>query len=381
MKIGVVGLGTLGLTLAALFSKHFKVYGVDISEARIKQIRSHNQFFEPQINEYLTKYGENLTVSSDYTILKKCSVIFIITQTPSLPNGKFDLRHIELALTKLHEVNPSCLAVISSTVNIGDLNHLKNTHKRVIYNPEFIKQGSILYDFLNPKFVLIGAYNKKDAEIISGIWHKFHHNPISIVKPVEAEIIKLSSNVSFTLSITFANAIGELCRKFDANSNKVLDAIYQDRRDYKVGLGFMGPCFCRDVDCFKATSEEVSANSGSELSIFLQKLNSYVVWQQLRLIKSYGKRKVGFLGISYKPNVPYIYNSQPIQIARQLLDENYKVYVYDCCAEENAKKVIPEAIFFPELKECIKKAEVLFVGTSNYSDIKTDKPIINPWKA
>jgi len=380
MNIGIIGLGRLGICLTILMSKNFKVSGVDINKQRIKQIRNHEKFFEPQVNEYLTNYGENLTVSSDYIILKKCSVIFIITQTPSLPNGKFDLQYVESALIKLHEVNPNCLVVISSTINIGDLDCLKNIHRRVAYNPEFIKQGSIIQDFLNPKFVLIGAYNGKDAETISTIWRKIHNKPIYIVKPVEAEIIKLSLNVNFTLGITFANVIGELCTKFGADSSKVLDVIYKDRRNYKPGLGFMGPCFPRDVSCFKTLCKETLSMGGYKLTSLLHSLNDYIVDRQIKAIKLYGKKHVGFLGVSYKPSVPYVYASQPIEIASRLLSEGYRVYVYDEYAEENAKKVLLGAVFFSSLAECIEVSDVLFVGTSNYSNVRTDKPIVNPWK-
>jgi len=90
MKLGIIGLGKLGLPLAVLLSKHFKVYGVDVSKQRIQQIMSRERFFEPGINEYLEKYGDNLTVSTSYNILRYCRIVFIVRQTLSLPDGKFD---------------------------------------------------------------------------------------------------------------------------------------------------------------------------------------------------------------------------------------------------------------------------------------------------
>jgi len=243
MKIGVIGLGKLGLPLSLVFAKAgFEVYGIDVSGTKIQQILKRERFFEPHVNEYLEKYGNNLTVSTDYPLLKNCSVVTIITQTPSLPNGKFDLNYVTSALKQLHKVNPTCLAVISSNINIGSIDKLSKIHKRICHNPEFVKQGSIIHDFENPKYVVIGAYTKEDGEQVANIWRKVHDKPIYIVKPVEAEIIKLSSNVSFALGITFANMIGELCEKFNVDASKVLDIIYRDRRNYKAGLGFMGPC-------------------------------------------------------------------------------------------------------------------------------------------
>jgi UDPglucose 6-dehydrogenase len=380
LKIGVIGLGKLGLPLALVFSKHFKVYGVDINEDTIHKILKREQFFEPKVNEYLNKFGNNFNISTDYNILKNCDVVFIITQTPSLPSGKFDSQYVESALKQLSEINPNCLVVVSSTINIGDIDKLSSIHKRIAYNPEFIRQGSIIYDFENPKFTLIGAYTKEDGNQVANIWRKIHNRPIYIVKPIEAEIIKLSLNVSFTLSITFANMIGEICEKFNADSNVVLDIIYQDRRNYKAGLGFMGPCFPRDVNCFKAICLENSIESGYKFANLLNDLNNYVIEKYLQKIKSYNKKNIGILGIAYKPNVPYIYESQPLAIAERLIQSGYQVYIYDPIAEENAKQVLKNAYFCSSINECINKAEVIFIGTANYSNIKTKKPIINPWK-
>jgi len=379
-KIGVVGLGKLGICLALLFSKRFKVYGVDISKQRIQQIRNHEKFYEPQVNEYLEKYGQNLTVSTDYNILKDCDVVFIITQTPSLTSGKFNIQYVESALKQLYEVNPSCLAVVSSTINIGDINKLQSVHNRIAYNPEFIKQGSIIRDFLNPKFVLIGAYTEEDANQIVDIWRKFHDKPIYVVKPVEAEIVKLSANVSFTLGITFANMIGELCEKFNADSNKVLDIIYKDRRNYKAGLGFGGVCFPRDMNCFRAVALENAVGSAYRFASLLNELNNYFVERQVRKIKEFGKKKVGFLGIAYKPNVPYVTESQALKIAQKLLREGYEIHVYDALAEKEAKTILPNAFFHSNMKDCIENSDVIFIGTSNYADVKTDKHVVNPWR-
>jgi len=383
VKIGVIGLGKLGLPLAATFCKKFKICGVDISEERIRQILRRDKFFEPKLNEYLDKYGENLEVSTDYTILKGCDIVFIITQTPSLPSGKFDLKYVESALRNLHKVNPKCLAVVSSTINIGDMDKLSNIHGRICYNPEFIRQGSIIPDFEKPKFILIGAYNKEDGELVANVWRQVLEKqvPIHIVRPTEAEIIKLSLNVSFTWGIIFADMIGELCERFNADPNRVLNIIYQDRRNYMPGLGYAGPCFPRDVKCFRAICVERRVFMGLQFSQLLIEMNNYVVEKYVNKIKSFKKKKIGIVGVAYKPNVPYVYESQPLEIAQRLLKEGYEVYIYDPLAEDEARKVFKSSNvkFCKTLGECIDKADVIFIGTANYSNIKINKPKINPW--
>jgi UDPglucose 6-dehydrogenase len=380
MKIGVVGLGKLGLPLSLVFAKAgFEVYGVDTSKEKIKEIKT---FFskcpEPRVTEYLQNYP-NFKFSTDYQVLCDVSVIIVITQTPSRADGYFDLGYIEKAVRKIHSLNEDTLVVVSSNINIGSTDKLLKIHKRICYNPEFIAQGTIIRDFENPKFVVVGVYTKRDGKQAANLWRKVHDRPIHIVKPIEAEIIKLSLNFSYSLGITFANMIGELSGKFNANSGRILDIIYQDRRNYRSGLGFGGPCFPRDVDCFKAISMEKSVRSGYSFANLLKDLNDYTVERYIRKIKSYNKRKIGILGVAYKPNVPYIYDSQPLKIIQQLESEDYEIYVYDSLARENAKRILQNTYFCDTINECIQRADVIFIGTSNYSNIKTNKTIINPW--
>ncbi|MFW9881709.1 MAG: nucleotide sugar dehydrogenase [Candidatus Thorarchaeota archaeon] len=388
MKIGIIGLGKLGLPLSLVFCRAgFDVYGVDISEERINTIKEHykKEAKEPKITEYLQKYGNRLVLTTDYSSLSDTSVIIIITQSPSVPDGSFDSTYVEEALKKAHDINENALIVISTTTNLGIIDKLSKIHKRICYNPEMIKQGSIIQDFENPKFVIIGAYTNEIGEKFAEIWKKVHDKPIYFVSPIEAEILKLSLNVSFDLGITFANIIGELCEKYNANSNNVLDVIYLDRRNYKPGLGFMGPCFPRDARNFKRISLENSIESGYLFSNFLTEVNDLTVDRYIKKIKEFNVKNIGILGISYKPNVPYIFESQPIQIIQKLLEESlgteYIFYVFDPLAQDQGKKILNNNYihFCSSLDECLEISEVIFIGTANYSHVKTDKPKIDPW--
>ena len=368
--------------MSLVFAKAgFEVYGVDTSEERIKEIKT---FFskcpEPKVTEYLQK-SANFKLSTDYQVFGDVPVITVITQTPSLADGHFDMSYVERAVQNIHSINKEVLIVVSSNINIGSIDKLSKMHKRICYNPEFIAQGTIIRDFENPKFVVVGAYTKEDGEQVANIWRKIHDKPVYIVKPVEAEITKLSLNFSYSLGIAFANMIGEICEKFNVDSNKILDIMYQDRRNYKAGLGFGGPCFPRDVDCFKAICMEKSIGSGYSFANLLNDLNNYTVERYIRKIKSYNKKKIGILGAAYKPNVPYIYNSQPLKIIQQLQSEGYEIYIYDSLAQESAKRILSNKVrFCSSINECVDKAGVIFIGTSNYSNIQTHKPKINPWK-
>jgi nucleotide sugar dehydrogenase len=381
--VGVCGLGKLGLPLALVLAKTgLQVYGVDISNERMAEIESYRtaKAPEPKVTEYLQKYSHNLKLFSNDRMLRDASIIFVITHTPSFPDGHFDISSVANVVKSIHEVNPNGLIAVCSNIGIGNMDKLHKIHERICLNPEAVALGSVIEGFENPKFVIIGAYTNEDAEIVRRIWSRVHNKPIYVVKPIEAEIIKLCINFNCSLGITFANVIGELCEKFDVDPSKILDMIYKDRRDYKSGLGFSGPCFPRDVNCFRAIGIERNAESVQKLSTILNDLNDYIIQKYVKKIKSYKKKKVGILGVSFKPNVPYVYESQPLKIAEELIKDGYQVYIYDNLAEENIKKVLDKTIFCPSMEKCLNKAEVFFIGTSNYSNVRTEKPIVNPWK-
>jgi UDPglucose 6-dehydrogenase len=382
MTVGVVGLGKIGICQALVFAKAgFEVVGIDINEERVKSIKNREKFFEPDVNNYLEKYDDRLKVSTNYKLIKEASIIIIIPNTPSFPSGLFDVSSVTNIVRQVDSINKNALVVVSSNINIGTIDHLSAIHKRIVYNPEFIAQGSIIRDFENPKFVVIGAYTQEDAEETANVWRKVHSKPIYFVEPVEAEIIKLSLNVGYTLGITFANMIGEVCEKFSADSNKILEIIYQDRRNYKQGLGFMGPCFPRDTKCFAAFCLKNAVESGHRFASLLDELNQYTIERWIRKIKSMEKKRIGILGIAYKPNVPYIDESQALTIAQRLLSDGYEIYIYDRLAMENAKKILTgNAHFCSTAEDCVAKADVIFIGTSNYSNTKIEKTVVNPWK-
>lgn len=381
LKIGIVGIGKLGLPLSLVFAKAgFEVYGVDINEERINEIKT---FFsecpEPGVTEYLRSHT-NFRFSMDYGLLRDVQATIIITQTPSMPDGHFDLSYVEKAVEQVHGVNEDSLILVSSNINIGSMDKLSKIHERICFNPEFVAQGTVIRDFENPKFVVIGAYTEEEGEHAASIWRKVHDKPVYIVKPTEAEIIKLSLNFSYSLSITFANMIGELCGEFGANSNKILSIIYQDRRNYKAGLGFGGPCFPRDVDCFKAICTDKCVESGFSFANLLNDLNRYTIERYVKKLRSFNKKRIGILGVAYKPNVPYLYESQPLEIIRQLESEGYEIYAYDKLAEDNAKGILRKTRFCATIEECIRLVDIVFIGTPNYSDIRAGKPIVNPWQ-
>lgn len=380
MKVGVVGLGKLGLPFALVLAKWgLTVNGVDIFLKRLQQIKSNDSTFEPQVNELLNRFP--LDVSSSYESLKNCEVVFVLVQTPALPSGLFDLRFVESAVKQIHKANPHCLIVVSSTLNVGDTHKLQKIHKRLVYNPPLIRQGQEVYDFEHPKFLLIGADQQGDSQIVEDVWRRVHNRKATVISSVEAEISKLALNMNLTLTITYANAIGELCERFKADPNTVLGIVYKDRRNYLPGLGFGGPCLPRDVRSFKAVCSDEKAEIGMTLADVIDTINeNCVVDKYVCELQGFGKQKIGFAGLAYKPDVPYLAESCVVKIIEKLQIGGFEILVFDPLIMEAD---LPRWTFCSSIEELLKKAEVLFVGIQNFGFIEglTVKPCVNPWRA
>lgn len=380
MKIGVCGVGRLGLPLSLVYAKYgHDVVGIDIDAKRIADIRNNVHFSEPFVNEYLEKYKQRLSYSTDLDCVKGSDMITIIVATPSLTNGLFDVSRIKKIVKEIRALDKNVLITISSNVNVGTSDKLHEKYDRIAYCPEFIAQGNIVKGFEDAKFTVIGTYDDEDGGFLHKLWNEIHNKPIYVVKPVEAEIIKLGLNVSYCMGITWGNIVGELCEKFSGDSNKILDIMYNDWRNYKKGLGYMGPCFPRDTKCFGAICKENSIESGLRFTETLDYLNDRTKLRYLDEIIQCGKRKVGFLGIAYKPNIPYTDFSQPLEIASTLEKRGYRIFVYDPLAEKDAMRVLKSAVFCKSPEECERLSDVVFVGTVNYKNRVFDKPSINPW--
>ena len=380
MRIGICGVGRLGLPLSLVYAKYgHDVVGIDIDAKRIADIRNNVHFPEPFVNEYLEKYKQRLSYYTDLDYVKGSDVITIIVATPSIANGLFDVARITKVVKEIRALDKNVLVTLSSNVNVGTCDKLHEKYHRIAYCPEFVAQGNIMRGFEDPKFTVIGAYNKEDATLLHELWKGIHNKPIYVVKPAEAEIIKLGLNVSYCMGISWANLVGELCGKFSADSDKILDIMHNDWRNYKKGLGYMGPCFPRDTKCFGAICKKNSVESGLRFTKTLDFLNNCTKLRYLNEILQCGKSKIGFLGISYKPNIPYTDFSQPLEIATALEQRGYQIFVYDPLAENEAKRVLKSAVFCKTLEDCVKLSDVLFIGTVNYKDKVFDKPSINPW--
>jgi len=416
--ISVIGLGKLGLCMAACFAeKGYKVTGIDIDKNKIDLINEgKNPIQETGLTQLISKCKNNLKATSDYgkTILNS-QVTFIVVATPSETDGSFSNEQLEEALRQigsvLKEKNDYHLVVITSTVMPGTTEHVgkftleESSGKKcgedfgIAYNPEFIALGSVIHDFHNPDFILIGELNKNDGQILEDIYRRICENTprFARMSPVNAEITKMSLNCYVTMKITYANSLAAVCEKVEgADAEVITNAIGLDsrigRKYLKPGLGFGGPCFPRDNIAFATFARKV--NAYAKLAETVDEVNRDQATRIVEMIeeavkKEKGKGKIGFLGLSYKPNSPVIEDSQAIDIVDNLINKGCKVVVYDPQALGLAREVFLDKVEYAcTVLDCIEKSDIVVITTPwnefekiNFESIKNKpKTIIDCWR-
>lgn len=355
MKIGVVGLGKLGLPLAAVLADYgFNVVGVDRSEDLITRLNLKEfQFSEPNLSTLLSHVKGDLVFSSNYSQLVDSEVIYVIVPTPSDPNGHFLNDYIVDALQSImfgFTYSPESLdIVIVSTVMPGTCAKIliplirkleselgwRDRTVRIIYSPEFIALGSVIENLKNPDMVLVGVEEKGDCER-----HLIIQKTVTQGKETrildfeEAEFVKLLVNCFVTMKISFANLIGEIGAKNNSvREAKVAEALGLDtrigRKYLRPGLGFGGPCFPRDNEALIASCRELEITHDLAMATILVNSRQPKVLFN-KIIKKLGDKKlIRIHGISYKIGSDNHERSQMIEVVNMLVQHNIQVEVSD----------------------------------------------------
>ena len=354
LKVGVVGLGKLGLPLAAIIAdSNFSVTGIDIDLEYVNKLKSKQfNFSEPELNDYLIKNDANMDFSTNFSYLKNTDVIYLIVPTPSDNSSYFINDYLINAIKEVGKVwrnaaHARTLVIVSTVMPGSTRNILIPTLElaagekcgeniQVIYSPEFIAIGSVIRDLREPDILLIGAKNEASTK---------HHLLImkSIIKTTpavrflnfeEAELVKLLVNNYITTKITFANQIAEFTDFFpNADPNIIAEAIGNDSRIgkkyLKPGLGFGGPCFPRDTKALAAIAAEY--NSSSELPLAVEIINRRQ--PQLMAKRIFNQEKnlkiVGVYGLAYKQNATLVEESQAVSLANEIAIFGVQVITYD----------------------------------------------------
>ena len=388
-KISVVGLGKLGLGLALSFADAgIETLGVDVNESFVADLnKGRSLIVEPQYDEYLQRLGERFRATTSHAeAIEKSDVTFVLVATPSIGDGRFSNRYVKSALRSLAEAfgssgKPYHLFVVSSTVVPGSTEktfiplieqHSGKKYKKdfdVCFDPDFVALGTVIRDFENPDFVIVGESSPEAGQRIAALHKKMCKNdpPIHRMSLISAEVAKVSLNAYITMKISFANTVANLCEQIPGTDiDAITNAIGSDRRIspyyLRGGLAFGGTCFPRDTKAFMTISRQYGLRP--TLIEAVEEVNNE---QNRHLAKVVGdnltdERKVSVIGLAFKDKTPVVEASPAIDLIQELVINDVDVTVYDPLAADSVKTIFGDEVTYANsIDECLAASPVCVV--------------------
>jgi len=401
MKIAIVGTGYVGLvTGACLAEVGFEVYCIDIDESKIAKLKQgESPIYEPGLDNILKTNIEKgrLHFFNDIKcVLDEVEVIFSAVGTPPDEDGSADLKYVlEVARTIGAHMKDYKLIITKSTVPVGTAALVKETvhnelQKRgceilfdVASNPEFLKEGEAVNDFLHPDRIVVGVESDRAKAIFEKLYHPFVINghPLIFTDIASSEMIKYAANAMLATRISFMNDIANLCEIVGADVSMVKKGIGRDARIgtkfLNSGVGYGGSCLPKDVKALIKTAEKqqyslevlkaVEKVNETQKSILFHKLEKYYNHD----LKD---KKIALLGLAFKPNTDDIREAPSLVIIEHLRKAGCRVYAYDPVAMTETKRKIGDAIHYcTTIDEAITHADALLLVTE-WHEFRTLNP-------
>lgn len=384
MKIAVVGTGYVGLvTGVALSHIGHDVTCVDIDEKKVERMRKGiSPIYEPGLEELMLQNIEANRLyftTSHQEGFENAEVVYIAVGTPEREDGSANLSYIEqVAKDIAKNVQRDIIVVTKSTVPVGTNHYIKqiisenlneNIKIEVVSNPEFLREGSSVYDTFNGDRIVVGSDSVEAANVIEEI-NKPFGIPVYKTDIRSAEMIKYASNAFLATKISFINEIANICEKTGANIEDVAYGMGLDQRIgsmfLKAGIGYGGSCFPKDTKALTKIASNVDLDF-TLLKAVVEVNNK----QQHKLVKdaksklgSLRDKKIAVLGLAFKPNTDDMREAASVVIIKELLGEGAQVTAYDPVAVENAKKLLPGTVkFTTELQEALVDKDLAFIVT------------------
>ena len=380
-KITIIGTGYAGLTAGIClgFLGH-RVVCVDNDKSKVQKLnRGIIPIFEPGLDEILRKHRKNIEFTDNLdAAVNKSEVIFITVGTPSKKDGSIDMKYFKDAVKKIAKlINDYKVIVTKSTVPVGTGNWVKKEIKKyykgnfsIVSNPEFLKEGSALKDFLEPDRIVIGLGDENSKKIMLDIYSSIKA-PKIITDIKSAELIKYASNAFLATKISFINEIANICQRTQGDIKKIAEGIGLDKRIGKdflnAGIGYGGSCFPKDIDGLVSIASHKKYNF--KLLKAVIKINKTQQENFIKKIKNILEKTKGntvcIWGLAFKPNTDDIRKSPAIGVIKSLQKAGYEIQVYDPVAINNTKKelTMKNIKFYKNPLKAAKKSDVLALIT------------------
>ncbi|MGD9141661.1 MAG: UDP-glucose/GDP-mannose dehydrogenase family protein [bacterium] len=398
VNVCVVGTGYVGLVTGACLADFGNtVRCIDIDEAKIEKLkRGEMTFYEPGLQEIVKRNIDRgrLTFSTDINCgIEDSTVVFVAVGTPMGADGKADLRYVEMVAKSVAEnLNDYKVIVLKSTVPAGTSAVVERVIKEnatsdhdfdVVSNPEFLREGSAVEDFMQPDRIVIGAPSERAMEVMAEIYRPLilQDKPVVMTDVNTAQMIKYASNAFLATKISFINEIANLCEQFKADVSVVAKAMGLDSRIgsrfLKAGAGYGGSCFPKDTRALVKTAESV----GHEMKVVRAAIEvndrqRYIMVE--KILKAGGDVKgktIALMGVAFKPDTDDMREAPAIDIARELMDRGAAIRAYDPVAMEFAKPLMPGVKFCKDVFEAATGADIVVFVTewNEFMDLDFEK--------
>ncbi|MBR5606340.1 MAG: UDP-glucose/GDP-mannose dehydrogenase family protein [Verrucomicrobia bacterium] len=383
MKICIIGTGYVGLVTGTCFAEiGHDVICVDNAPEKVKMLNSGQMpIFEPGLEEMVKRNaaaGRLKFTSSTKEGVEKSDVVFIAVPTPPQPDGSVDLCFMEKVSREIAEVLTRYKVIVDkSTVPVRTGEKVAETIKRyckskvefdVVSNPEFLREGFAVDDFLHPDRIVLGVQNQRPVHALKEIYAPIKA-PVVVTDINSAELIKHASNSFLALKISYINAVSVICEEAGANVEEVAAGMGMDKRIGRsflnASLGFGGSCFPKDLSAFIKISEQLGYDFG--LLREVQKINALQMERFVRKMADtlwvIKEKKIGVLGLAFKQNTDDIRMSPAIALCQRLRKEGAHLRVYDPKAMEKAKTVLKEVTFVDDMNKVPEGCDALVIAT------------------
>lgn len=366
MKIGIVGLGHVGLTSAACFADvGHEVIGVDSDRERVKDLDAGRlPFFEPGLDEMVgeTSRAGRLRFDTDLrSAVRESEIVFICVGTPPGRGGAADLVQVErLANDLAAHLDSYRVLVEKSTVPVRTgqriletIGRMVTTEFDVVSNPEFLSEGTAIKDTLEPTRIVIGSSSQRATDLLLQAYRPIIQRsqcPVIVTDVATAELIKHASNAFLATKISFINAIAEICEATGADVETVSQGMGLDPRIgphfLRAGIGYGGFCFPKDLAAFAALGEELGCDVGILRAV--EAVNDAGVGRLIDKLRAelwhLEDKKVAVLGLSFKPGTDDLREAPAVKLVERLVAEKADVIAYDPASMGKAKETLPGSV-------------------------------------
>lgn len=388
MNIAIVGTGYVGLVSGTCFSElGLNVVCVDVNEQKVENLKKGIiPIYEPGLERMVLRNMESNRLSFSTSlerVLDNVDVVFIAVGTPPGEDGSADMRYVlEVAKTIGQNMNKYTLVVIKSTVPVGTAERVRNSIQielenrnkdiefDVASNPEFLKEGDAIDDFMKPDRVVVGVDSERAKELMSNIYRPMMLNNFRVIfmDIPSSEMTKYASNAMLATRISFMNDVANLCELVGADVNMVRKGIGSDSRIGNKflypGTGYGGSCFPKDVKALIHTAEK----NGYDMKV-LKAVEQVNEKQKNVLFEKFNKhfsgdikgKKVAIWGLSFKPDTDDMREAPSLVLINSLLEKGCEVTVYDPIAMKEAKKILGESVSYAkDIYDSVLDAEAIF---------------------